>query len=114
MGFYEKLGKIGEGTHATVFKGKHKDTKEIVALKIFYVDEEIGLPSSALREICMLKQLSHPNIIKLLDLVYDTTNSDYEQSPVVTLVFEYWYKDLKHYCDSIAACGRQVESCNAR
>ena len=45
MSYYDRLGKIGEGTHATVFKGKHKITKEIVALKIFYVDEEIGLPS---------------------------------------------------------------------
>ena len=114
MSYYDRLGKIGEGTHATVFKGKHKITKEIVALKIFYVDEEIGLPSSALREICMLKQISHPNVIKLLDLVYDATDQDVEKLPVVTLVFEYWYQDLKNYCDSIGACGRLVEPCTVR
>ena len=114
MSYYDKLGKIGEGTHATVFKGKHKVTKDIVALKLFYVDEEIGLPSSALREICMLKQLSHPNIIRLLDLVYDDTDQDAEKPPMMTLVFEYWYQDLKTYCDSISATGRLIEPCTVR
>jgi serine/threonine protein kinase len=30
---YEKLEKIGEGTYGTVFKGKHRETGEVVALK---------------------------------------------------------------------------------
>lgn len=53
---YEKLEKIGEGTYGTVFKGKNRDTLEIVALKRVRLDEDDeGVPSSALREICLLK-----------------------------------------------------------
>lgn len=44
------------GTYGTVFKGKNRDTLEIVALKRVRLDEdEEGVPSSALREICLLK-----------------------------------------------------------
>ena len=111
MKMYEKLGKLGEGTHGTVFKAKNRTTKEIVAIKSFNLDEKIGVPVSALRELCMLKQLSHPNIVKLLDMVHDTTKevSSYDRPPVIILVYEYCNQDLKHYCDSIAACGRQIE-----
>lgn len=57
---YEKLEKIGEGTYGTVFKGKNRDTLEIVALKRVRLDEDDeGVPSSALREICLLKVRSN-------------------------------------------------------
>lgn len=57
---YEKLEKIGEGTYGTVFKGKNRDTLEIVALKRVRLDEDDeGVPSSALREICLLKVRGH-------------------------------------------------------
>lgn len=37
---YEKLEKIGEGTYGTVFKGKNRETLEIVALKRVRLDED--------------------------------------------------------------------------
>lgn len=47
---------VSSGTYGTVFKGKNRDTLEIVALKRVRLDEdEEGVPSSALREICLLK-----------------------------------------------------------
>lgn len=53
---YDKMEKIGEGTYGTVFKGRNRDTMEIVALKRVRLDEDDeGVPSSALREICLLK-----------------------------------------------------------
>ena len=64
---YEKLEKIGEGTYGTVFKGKNLQTQEIVALKrVRLDDDDEGVPSSALREICLLKELNHRNIVRLV------------------------------------------------
>lgn len=91
---YEKLEKIGEGTYGTVFKGKNRDSLEIVALKRVRLDEDDeGVPSSALREICLLKELKHKNIVRL----YDVLHSDKK----LTLVFEHCDQDLKKYFDSL-------------
>jgi len=91
---YEKLEKIGEGTYGTVFKGKNRETGEIVALKrVRLDDDDEGVPSSALREICLLKELKHKNIVRL----YDVLHSDKK----LTLVFEHCDQDLKKYFDSL-------------
>ena len=52
-----------------------------------------GVPSSALREICLLKELKHRNIVRL----HDVLHSDRK----LTLVFEHCDQDLKKYFDSL-------------
>uniref|UniRef100_A0A673L247 Cell division protein kinase 5 n=1 Tax=Sinocyclocheilus rhinocerous TaxID=307959 RepID=A0A673L247_9TELE len=53
-------------TYGTVFKAKNRETHEIVALKrVRLDDDDEGVPSSALREICLLKELKHKNIVRL-------------------------------------------------
>lgn len=62
---YEKLEKIGEGTYGKVYKAKNRETHEIVALKrVRLEDDDEGIPSSAFREICLLKELKHRNIVR--------------------------------------------------
>jgi len=64
MDRYEKLEKIGEGTYGVVYKAKDKDTGDIVALKKFRMgNEDEGVPSTALREIALLKEIQHPNTV---------------------------------------------------
>ncbi|VDN54061.1 unnamed protein product [Dracunculus medinensis] len=96
---YEKLEKIGEGTYGTVFKAKNVETQEIVALKCVRLDDDDeGVPSSALREICLLKELKHENIVRLYDVVHSERK--------LTLVFEYCDQDLKKYFDS---CNGEID-----
>ncbi|EDO49420.1 predicted protein [Nematostella vectensis] len=97
---YDKLEKIGEGTYGTVFKGKNKETREILALKrVRLDDDDEGVPSSALREICLLKELKHNNIVRLYDVLHSEKK--------LTLVFEFCDQDLKKYFDS---CQGEVDA----
>ena len=64
---YEKLEKIGEGTYGIVYKGRDKQSGSIVALKKIRLEtEDEGVPSTAIREISLLKELKHPNIVKFV------------------------------------------------
>eukprot|EP01006_Ploeotia_vitrea_P015936 TRINITY_DN46331_c0_g1_i1.p1 TRINITY_DN46331_c0_g1~~TRINITY_DN46331_c0_g1_i1.p1 ORF type:complete len:295 (+),score=157.90 TRINITY_DN46331_c0_g1_i1:158-1042(+) len=92
---YQKLEKIGEGTYGVVYKAKDKKTGEMLALKKIRLEQEDeGIPSTAIREISLLKQLQHPNIVRLYDVVHTDKK--------LTLVFEFLDQDLKKYLD---ACG---------
>ena len=63
---YEKMEKLGEGTYGVVYKAKHKATGEIVAVKRIRLEkEDDGVPSTAIREISLLKNLKHPNVVEL-------------------------------------------------
>jgi len=88
---YNKLDKLGEGTYATVFKGQSTINGSFVALKEIRLEHEEGAPCTAIREVSILKQLKHANIVTLHDIIYSPK--------VLTLVFEYLEKDLKQYMD---------------
>ena len=65
---YERLEKIGEGTYGVVYKARSIRTNQIVALKRIRLDSDCeGVPSTAIREISFLKELSEDfNIVKLV------------------------------------------------
>lgn len=88
---YTKLDKLGEGTYATVYKGKSRLTNNLVALKEIRLEHDEGAPCTAIREVSLLKDLKHNNIVTLHDIVHT------EKS--LTLVFEYLEKDLKQYME---------------
>uniref|UniRef100_A0A673KSL1 cyclin-dependent kinase n=1 Tax=Sinocyclocheilus rhinocerous TaxID=307959 RepID=A0A673KSL1_9TELE len=98
MESFQKVEKIGEGTYGVVYKAKNKITGETVALKKIRLDTETeGVPSTAIREISLLKELNHPNIVKLRDVIH-TENKLY-------LVFEFLHQDLKRFMDSSSVAG---------
>ena len=89
---FQQLEKLGEGTYATVYKGRNRQTGELVALKEIHLDSEEGTPSTAIREISLMKELKHENIVSLHDVIH-TENK-------LMLVFEYMDKDLKKFMDA--------------
>lgn len=53
---YENLGMIGEGSYGMVMKCRHKESKQLVAIKKFLETEEDKMVKKiALREVRMLK-----------------------------------------------------------
>jgi serine/threonine protein kinase len=90
---YNKLREIGQGSYGIVYKAQNTSNKNIVALKrIKLTSPEEGIPASAIREIALLKELEHPNILRL----YDVLHSRHK----LTLVFEYCEYDLSRYIEN--------------
>ena len=90
---YEKLEVVGEGTYGVVYKAKDTQTGEIYALKKIKLEtEQEGIPSTAIREIALLKELQHSNIVKLVNALHTDKK--------LTLVFEYLDQDLKKLIDT--------------
>ena len=73
-----------------VYKARDLQTDEIVALKRIRLEiEDEGIPSTALREISLLRELTHPNIVQLKDCV--------QEDGKLYLVFEFLDKDLSKF-----------------
>lgn len=86
---YDKLAKIGQGTYSNVYKARDRDTGKIVALKKVRFDTtEPKSVKFMAREIIILRQLDHPNIIKLEGIA--TSRVQYS----LYLVFDYMKTDL--------------------
>jgi len=92
---YDFRNKVGEGTFGVVHTAKDSRTKEIVAMKhIFMQNENEGVPVTALREIKILKQLNHPNIIPLLEIAVRRGNRVKRERGSLYMVFPYMDHDL--------------------
>ena len=92
---YREIEQVGAGAFGRVFKAYPlANPSEIVALKKIEVeDEQQGFPITALREIMVLKKLSHPNLVTLIEVVV-SSKSLAEAKNAVYLVFEYMEHDL--------------------
>ncbi|GBO46737.1 Cyclin-dependent kinase 16, partial [Araneus ventricosus] len=78
---YIRLDKLGEGSYATVYRGRSRLTNNLVALKEIRLEHDEGAPCTAIREVSLLKNLKHNNIVTLHDIIHT--------EKCLTLVFEY-------------------------
>ena len=71
---YHILKKLGKGSFGSVFKVKHKITGEIRAMKMIkniFSSNTNKIDNKLLRELQVLKNLEHPNIIKVYECYID-------------------------------------------
>ena len=70
---YEKIQRIGKGSYSSVYKVRNKNTNLIRAMKIipknFQKDN-----TEIMREINILKNLDHPNVMKIYEFLEDDKN----------------------------------------
>lgn len=88
---YKEYKLIGSGTYAKVYKALDLQNDTIVALKIIQINQKEGMPSTALREISILRSISHPNIIEILNIVH--------KEDILCIVFEFMDYDLLGYIE---------------
>ena len=95
FGVYEMLGKLGEGTFGEVHKARHAKKGHLVALKkILMHNEKDGFPITALREIKLLKMLSHENILKLEEMAVEHRRGEGRKKAFMYMVTPYMDHDL--------------------
>ncbi|XP_016350358.1 cyclin-dependent kinase-like 5 isoform X1 [Sinocyclocheilus anshuiensis] len=87
MNKFEVLGIVGEGAYGVVLKCRHKETKELVAIKKFKDSEENEeVKETTLRELKMLRTLKQDNIVELKEA--------FRRRGKLYLVFEYVEKNM--------------------
>lgn len=85
------------GTYGVVYKARDLSTPDhrIVALKKIRLEaEDEGVPSTAIREISLLKEMNDPAVLRLLNIVHADGHKLY-------LVFEFMDLDLKKYMEAL-------------
>ncbi|KAF7625926.1 hypothetical protein Mgra_00009896 [Meloidogyne graminicola] len=90
---FKRIEILGEGSYATVWKSENRIDGSIVALKEIKLQEQEGLPFTAIREISLLRALKHANIVRLHQIII-------QQPKALILVFEYMKTDLAKYLEN--------------
>lgn len=86
---YKVVKVMGDGTYGSVSKAVHRQTGQVVAIKQMKKGVRSWGECVNMREVRALLQISHPNIVKLLEVI----KSDNKLS----LVFEFLDEDIYHH-----------------
>ena len=85
---YQIIQKCGEGAYGKVYLATDlKNNASVAIKKIKLGSVEEGVPISSIREMSLLKELNHRNVVKLMDVIHLENK--------IVLVFEYVNQDLK-------------------
>ena len=72
---YQKIKEIGRGAFGEVYEAKDVVGNELVAIKKFNIkNQENGIEFSTIRELKILQELSHPNVVKFMNVFHKKEN----------------------------------------
>lgn len=101
---FEKLNRIGEGTYGVVYRARDTVSNKTVALKKVRMErEKDGIPLSGLREISLLLNLEHKNVVKLTEVAVG------KHLDSIFLVMEYCEQDLASLLDNMASPFKEAQ-----
>ncbi|MFS8014967.1 putative protein-serine/threonine kinase CMGC-CDK-CDK8 family [Helianthus anomalus] len=98
---YDLIGKIGEGTYGLVFLAKIKSNRsKCIAIKKFKQSKDgDGVSPTAIREIMLLREISHENVVKLVNVHINHIDMS------LYLAFSYaehdLYEIIRHHRDKV-------------
>ncbi|KAG8383882.1 hypothetical protein BUALT_Bualt04G0060400 [Buddleja alternifolia] len=98
---YDVIGKIGEGTYGLVFLAKIKANRsKSIAIKKFKQSKDgDGVSPTAIREIMLLREISHDNVVKLANVHINHADMS------LYLAFDYaehdLYEIIRHHRDKV-------------
>ena len=90
LGDLDRIEVLGQGTYGKVYKVRNRRNGEILALKKTLTSlKEEGVPACTLREISILRNLAHVNVVALRDVIIS--------SKTIYLLFEFCDMDLHKF-----------------
>ncbi|GJV10920.1 cyclin-dependent kinase E-1 [Tanacetum coccineum] len=98
---YDLIGKIGEGTYGLVFLAKIKSNRsKSIAIKKFKQSKDgDGVSPTAIREIMLLREINHDNVVKLVNVHINHMDMS------LYLAFDYaehdLYEIIRHHRDKV-------------
>jgi len=117
--FEDNFELVGEGTYGKVYKAKLKRSEVVSndspdsykALKFLKLDScGEGFPITSLREVLILKELKHQNVICLEDIFHFNSTKNWRCNKIY-LVFEHMPHDLMGLVDSLPNWGPAELKC---
>ncbi len=92
VGGYELLERIGCGSFASVFRAKHRVSRNVVALKRTRIPDGHQVDANLLREVTCLQQLSaHENIVRMHQAFFNNSKDE------IWIVMDFCPRDLRSF-----------------